>query len=122
MREAQELKKQDQPSTAGLKPGDKLTARDLLEALLLPSGCDAAYTLAQAYGPGLDAFIAKMNAEAQQMGLTSTYFSKLRRFAVAERALDLVDPGEPDHAGAARHAVRGVPGHRRPGQLLTPGR
>jgi serine-type D-Ala-D-Ala carboxypeptidase (penicillin-binding protein 5/6) len=53
-----------------------LTARDLLEALLLPSGCDAAYTLAKAYGPGLDAFIAKMNTEAQQMGLTSTYFSK----------------------------------------------
>ncbi len=69
------LKKQDQPSTAGLIPGDKLTARELLEALLLPSGCDAAYTLAEAYGPGLDAFIAKMNAEAQQMGLTSTYFS-----------------------------------------------
>jgi serine-type D-Ala-D-Ala carboxypeptidase (penicillin-binding protein 5/6) len=69
------LKKQDQPSTAGLIPGDKLTARELLEALLLPSGCDAAYTLAEAYGPGLDAFIAKMNAEAQQMGLTNTYFS-----------------------------------------------
>ena len=69
------LKKQDQPSTAGLIPGDKLTARELLEAMLLPSGCDAAYTLAQAYGPGLDAFIAKMNAEAQHMGLTSTYFS-----------------------------------------------
>ncbi len=69
------LKKQDQPSTAGLIPGDKLTARELLEALLLPSGCDAAYTLAEAYGPGLDAFIAKMNAEAQQMGLTSTHFS-----------------------------------------------
>jgi serine-type D-Ala-D-Ala carboxypeptidase (penicillin-binding protein 5/6) len=69
------LKKQDQPSTAGLIPGDRLTARELLEALLLPSGCDAAYTLAEAYGPGLDAFIAKMNAEAQQMGLTSTYFS-----------------------------------------------
>jgi serine-type D-Ala-D-Ala carboxypeptidase (penicillin-binding protein 5/6) len=69
------LEKQDQPSTAGLIPGDKLTARELLEALLLPSGCDAAYTLAMAYGPGLDAFIAKMNAEAQQMGLTDTYFS-----------------------------------------------
>ena len=69
------LKKQDQPSTAGLIPGDRLTARELLEALLLPSGCDAAYTLAQAYGPGQDAFIAKMNAEAQQMGLSSTYFS-----------------------------------------------
>ncbi len=69
------LKKQDQPSTAGLVPGDKLTAQELLEALLLPSGCDAAYTLAGAYGPGLDAFIAKMNAEARQLGLTSTYFS-----------------------------------------------
>ena len=69
------LEKQDQPSTAGLIPGDKLTARELLEALLLPSGCDAAYTLAQAYGPGLDAFIAQMNAEARQMGLTSTHFS-----------------------------------------------
>jgi serine-type D-Ala-D-Ala carboxypeptidase (penicillin-binding protein 5/6) len=69
------LKKQDQPSTAGLIPGDRLTARELLEALLLPSGCDAAYTLAQAYGPGQDAFIAKMNAEAQQMSLGSTYFS-----------------------------------------------
>jgi len=69
------LKKQDQPSTAGLIPGDKLTTLELLEALLLPSGCDAAYTLAEAYGPGLDAFIAKMNAEAQQMGLADTYFS-----------------------------------------------
>jgi serine-type D-Ala-D-Ala carboxypeptidase (penicillin-binding protein 5/6) len=69
------LKKQDQPSTAGLIPGDKLTALELLEALLLPSGCDAAYTLAEAYGPGLDAFIAKMNAEARQMGLADTYFS-----------------------------------------------
>jgi D-alanyl-D-alanine carboxypeptidase (penicillin-binding protein 5/6) len=69
------LKSQDQPSTAGLIPGDKLTAQELLEALLLPSGCDAAYTLAEAYGPGLDAFIAKMNAEARQLGLTGTYFS-----------------------------------------------
>jgi serine-type D-Ala-D-Ala carboxypeptidase (penicillin-binding protein 5/6) len=69
------LKKQDQPSSAGLIPGDRLTTRELLEALLLPSGCDAAYTLAEAYGPGLDAFIGEMNAEARQMGLTGTYFS-----------------------------------------------
>src|SRR5579859_699322 len=47
-------------SGAGLRPGDTLTAGQLLEALLLPSGADAAYTLAEAYGPGLSAFIAKM--------------------------------------------------------------
>ena len=69
------LKTQDQPSTAGLIPGDRLTAQELLEALLLPSGCDAAYTLAEAYGPGLNAFIAKMNAEARHLGLTGTHFS-----------------------------------------------
>ena len=69
------LNSQDGPSTAGLIVGDRLTTLELLEALLLPSGCDAAYTLAQAYGPGIGAFIAKMNTEAQRLGLTGTYFS-----------------------------------------------
>jgi serine-type D-Ala-D-Ala carboxypeptidase (penicillin-binding protein 5/6) len=69
------LDSQNGPSTAGLIAGDQLTARELLEALLLPSGCDAAYTLAQAYGPGTGAFIAKMNTEARRLGLTGTYFS-----------------------------------------------
>jgi len=61
--------------TAGLHPGDVLTAQELLEALLLPSGADAAYTLANAYGPGLNAFIARMNATAARMGLTHTHFT-----------------------------------------------
>jgi serine-type D-Ala-D-Ala carboxypeptidase (penicillin-binding protein 5/6) len=69
------LNSQDGPSTAGLIVGDRLTTLELLEALLLPSGCDAAYTLAQAYGPGIGAFIAKMNTEAQRLGLTGTHFS-----------------------------------------------
>jgi D-alanyl-D-alanine carboxypeptidase (penicillin-binding protein 5/6) len=62
-------------SNAGLRPGDKLTARQLLYALLLPSGADAAYTLAQAYGPGTGAFIKKMNATAELMGMSRTHFS-----------------------------------------------
>jgi D-alanyl-D-alanine carboxypeptidase (penicillin-binding protein 5/6) len=62
-------------SAAGLRPGDTLTASQLLEALLLPSGADAAYTLAEAYGPGLGAFIAKMNATAKLLGMTRTHFS-----------------------------------------------
>src|SRR5580698_1248437 len=62
-------------SSAGLRPGDTLTASQLLEALLLPSGADAAYTLAEAYGPGLSAFIAKMNATASLLGMTRTHFS-----------------------------------------------
>jgi serine-type D-Ala-D-Ala carboxypeptidase (penicillin-binding protein 5/6) len=61
--------------TAALRPGDVLTAQELLEALLLPSGADAAYTLANAYGPGLDAFVARMNATAAQMGMKDTHFT-----------------------------------------------
>jgi serine-type D-Ala-D-Ala carboxypeptidase (penicillin-binding protein 5/6) len=62
-------------SSAGLIAGDVLTARQLLEAMLLPSGCDAAYLLATSYGPGRNVFIAKMNAAATAMGLTATHFS-----------------------------------------------
>jgi D-alanyl-D-alanine carboxypeptidase (penicillin-binding protein 5/6) len=62
-------------STAGLVPGEKLTTLQLLYAMMLPSGCDAAYTLASAYGPGLSGFIAKMNATAQVLGLAKTHFT-----------------------------------------------
>ncbi len=63
-------------STAGLVPGEKLTALQLLYALLLPSGCDAAYTLANAYGHGHPArFIAQLNAMARRLGLTKTHFT-----------------------------------------------
>ena len=64
-----------QGESAGLHPGDVLTARDLLEALMLQSGCDAAYVLAATYGPGMPAFLAKMNAEAAQLGMTHTHFT-----------------------------------------------
>lgn len=62
-------------NSAGLQPGDVLTTQELLEALLLPSGCDAAYTLATAYGPGMPAFLAKMNATARQLGMLHTSFT-----------------------------------------------
>ena len=60
--------------TAGLHPGDVLSTWQLLEALLLPSGADAAFTLARAYGPGWPAFVRKMNAEARRLGMTGTHF------------------------------------------------
>jgi D-alanyl-D-alanine carboxypeptidase (penicillin-binding protein 5/6) len=61
--------------SAGLHAGDVLTGRQLLEALLLPSGADAAYTLARAYGPGWRAFVRKMNATARRLGMTNTHFA-----------------------------------------------
>ena len=61
--------------SAGLHPGDHLTAQQLLAALLLPSGADAAYTLASTYGPGLNVFVARMNATAARIGMTHTHFT-----------------------------------------------
>jgi serine-type D-Ala-D-Ala carboxypeptidase (penicillin-binding protein 5/6) len=61
--------------SAGLIPGDVVTAQVLLEAMLLPSGCDAAYTLAMAYGPGMSAFLDKMNETAKQLGMLHTHFT-----------------------------------------------
>ena len=72
-------------STAGLRPGERYTTLQLLYAMLLPSGCDAAYALADAYGGGLGAFIAKMNATAHKLGLAKTHFSDFS---------GLPDPGE----------------------------
>ena len=62
-------------NAAGLVPGQKFTADELLHIMLVLSAADAAYTLASAYGPGLPAFIAEMNAEAARLGLTQTHFT-----------------------------------------------
>jgi serine-type D-Ala-D-Ala carboxypeptidase (penicillin-binding protein 5/6) len=62
-------------SSAGLVAGDVLTGQQLLEALLVPSGCDAAFLLERAYAPTAKQFVAEMNAEAVTLGMTRTHFS-----------------------------------------------
>lgn len=57
---------------AGVTPGMVYTTRQLLEALLLVSGNDAANTLATMLG-GYDAGVAKMNAKAAQLGANGTH-------------------------------------------------
>ncbi|KES04367.1 D-alanyl-D-alanine carboxypeptidase [Streptomyces toyocaensis] len=67
-------------SSARLIVGDKVTVRQLLYGLMLPSGCDAAYALADKFGTGksrserVKSFIGKMNADAKKLGLKNTHF------------------------------------------------
>jgi D-alanyl-D-alanine carboxypeptidase (penicillin-binding protein 5/6) len=67
-------------SSAHLIVGDKVTVRQLLYGLMLPSGCDAAYALADKFGSGttrsarVKSFIGKMNTTARSLGLTNTHF------------------------------------------------
>ncbi len=72
---AERYAEENDATSAGLDPGDVLTARQLLEGLLLPSGADAAYLLANAYGPGWQRFVAKMNATARRLGMSQTHFA-----------------------------------------------
>jgi D-alanyl-D-alanine carboxypeptidase (penicillin-binding protein 5/6) len=58
-------------SCVGLKPGQAYTTRQLLEALLMVSGNDAANMLADMLG-GQKVAVARMNAKAQQLGARHT--------------------------------------------------
>ncbi|MBX6383853.1 MAG: D-alanyl-D-alanine carboxypeptidase [Microbispora sp.] len=62
-------------TTAGLRAGERLTVRELLYGLMLPSGADAAHALAERYGPGTAKFVAKMNAAARRLGMRDTRYA-----------------------------------------------
>ncbi len=61
---------------AGFAAGQTITMRDALSGLLIKSGCEAGNVIALNIGDGtLEGFIAKMNAKAQELGMTNTHFS-----------------------------------------------
>ncbi len=62
-------------STGMLEAGETVSVRDLLTALLVPSGNDAAVTLAQGVGGSQAGFVALMNQEAASLGLTHTHYA-----------------------------------------------
>jgi serine-type D-Ala-D-Ala carboxypeptidase (penicillin-binding protein 5/6) len=62
-------------SSVNLRPGERLTVRELLEAALIQSANDAADALAFHVGRGNETrFVAMMNAEARRLGLRETHF------------------------------------------------
>jgi D-alanyl-D-alanine carboxypeptidase (penicillin-binding protein 5/6) len=62
-------------SLVGLRAGEKMTVKDLLYALLLPSANDAAATLAQGVSGNTPRFVERMNAAAQELGLENTAYA-----------------------------------------------
>jgi D-alanyl-D-alanine carboxypeptidase len=64
-------------STINLRPGERITVRDLVEAALVQSANDAAWALASYVGKGdVDAFVRMMNAKARALGLRDTHFMR----------------------------------------------
>ncbi|HEY3869475.1 MAG TPA: hypothetical protein VGM10_14035 [Actinocrinis sp.] len=62
-------------SAVALTVGEQLTERQALEALLLASADDVATMLAEWDAGSVDAFLAKMNATAAQLGMTHTTYA-----------------------------------------------
>ena len=63
-----------EPSIVGLKAGQSMTVDDLLMALMVKSANDAAIALGVNSAGSLDAFVAKMNARAKELGMSSTHY------------------------------------------------
>lgn len=58
------------------QPGEKLTVKSLLYGLLIPSGNDAAFVLADNYPDGgYSGFVTRMNQYLIELGLTNTHFT-----------------------------------------------
>lgn len=61
-------------SRVGLLRGETLSFRSLLYGMLLPSGNDAAYAIAENYPGGVSGFVAQMNKKVSELGLIHTHF------------------------------------------------
>lgn len=64
-----------QGSVVGFDLSEQIYFDDMLYALLLPSGNDAAYIIAENYPGGIDAFVKRMNEKAHEYRLTYTQFA-----------------------------------------------
>jgi len=62
-------------SSIYLEPGDKVTVETLLYGLMLRSGNDAAFALAEHAGGSLEGFVDLMNEKADLYGLNNTDFT-----------------------------------------------
>ena len=62
-------------SLLGLEAGERISVRDLLYGLLLPSGNDAAVALADGAAGSVPAFVGEMNRAAGRLGLRDTSYA-----------------------------------------------
>ena len=62
-------------SVVAVRAGERLSERQLLEALLIPSGNNIARVLAVGVGGSEAGFVAEMNAEARALGMGATTYT-----------------------------------------------
>ncbi len=61
-------------SVAGIRSGERLSLREMLFGMMLPSGADAALAIAQAAAGSPEQFVALMNQRSAALGMTNTHW------------------------------------------------
>ncbi|MBT6069279.1 D-alanyl-D-alanine carboxypeptidase [Candidatus Peregrinibacteria bacterium] len=62
-------------SKVWLSQGEKIKYKDLLNSLLISSGNDAAFAIAENVAGSQELFVQKMNAKAKSLGMENTHFA-----------------------------------------------
>lgn len=60
-----------------LREGEAVPAGELFKGMLVQSGNDAAYALAEHVSPDIHEFVARMNAKAAELGLSNTHYGNV---------------------------------------------
>lgn len=77
-----------------LYPGETRTVDEMLIAIAVGSGNDAAYAMAEFIGGTYDAFITMMNEKATELGMTNTHFVNPHGLHDAEHYTTAADLGK----------------------------
>lgn len=74
-----------------LKPGDRITLRRLLQGVAISSGNDATIAIAEHLAGFPAAFVDKMNAKADKLGLTNTHFQNSHGLSATDQYTTALD-------------------------------
>ncbi len=117
-------------STAGVRVGERVSARELLYGLMLPSGNGASVAFAEHFGGRLpstekgeadtafDRFVAEMNAQAAKVGMTNTGYRNTHGLTAEGHVTTAEDLIKLAHAAMQNEVFRKVVATRRHGVTL----
>ena len=97
-------------STSFLRQGDRLTMQDMLKALLVKSGNDAAQAIALHVAGSTDAFAVMMNDKAAELGLSNTRFSNAHGLDALNHATSARDLATLSRYAMSKPAFRSIVG------------
>ncbi len=72
-------------------PGEKMSLRDLLYAMIIRSGNDAANAVAELTAGSVEAFVLRMNETAERLGLTGSHFMNPHGYTEEEHYMSARD-------------------------------